>query len=44
MHRVHNQRVVIMDEQGGTAGALTMEDLYAEAVGDVEEGAEDLPT
>jgi CBS domain containing-hemolysin-like protein len=43
MNRVRNQMVVVMDEHGGTAGTLTMEDLYAVAVGDVEEGAEDVP-
>ncbi|MGB8663922.1 MAG: hemolysin family protein [Serratia inhibens] len=43
MHRVRNQMVVVMDEHGGTAGTLTMEDLYAETVGDVEEGVEDIP-
>jgi len=43
MNRVRNQMVVIMDEHGGTAGTVTMEDLYAEAVGDVEEGTEDVP-
>ncbi len=43
MERTHNQMVVVMDEHGGTAGVLTIEDICAEAVGDVEEGAEDIP-
>lgn len=43
MQRVRNQMVVVMDEHGGTAGMLTMEDLYSEIVGDVEQGVADIP-
>jgi CBS domain containing-hemolysin-like protein len=44
MQRAHAHMAVVIDEHGGTAGTISIEDLSEEVVGEIEDDATSVPT
>lgn len=44
MERSHAHMAVVIDEHGGTAGVISLEDLFEEVVGELDEGAPASPS